>query len=240
MKRTCSENSTLRFSLDTELKFWVGSQCLSLISWRNVDKSKERVKVSREAQKNATKYQIAALAFVTNDLKPHLSSSCSSLGNINISCENLLFFKKRKKRSFWPLTCYYLTFTISLLISIVSLCIIKAGWQLFFKPDCPYIKSFVPSLCVAEFCREHHEWAAGLVRLWQGGAERLWQPGNRGDTTAHLCPQRYTALVENMIRSCFMIWSYRHVVSVLTGKPYYGAISRFLYLLLSLLDFGAI
>lgn len=97
MKRTCSENSTLRFSLDTELKFWVGSQCLSLISWRNVDKSKERVKVSREAQKNATKYQIAALAFVTNDLKPHLSSSCSSLGNINISCENLLFFKKEKK-----------------------------------------------------------------------------------------------------------------------------------------------
>lgn len=65
-----------------------------------MDKSKERVKVSREAQKNATKYQIAALAFVTNDLKPHLSSSCSSLGNINISCENLLFLKKEKKKKF--------------------------------------------------------------------------------------------------------------------------------------------
>lgn len=165
--------------------------------WTNL-KSESRSQERRK--KNATKYQIAALAFVTNDLKPHLSSSCSSLGNINISCENVLFLKKERKksRSFWPLTCYYLTFTISLLISIVSLCIIKAGWQLFFKPDCSYIKSFVPFLCVAEFCREHHEWAAGLVRLWQGGAERLWQPGNRGDTTAHLCPQRYTALVENI------------------------------------------
>lgn len=62
--------------------------------WTNL-KSESRSQERRK--KNATKYQIAALAFVTNDLKPHLSSSCSSLGNINISCENLLFLKKEKK-----------------------------------------------------------------------------------------------------------------------------------------------
>lgn len=49
------------------------------------------------------------------------------------------------------------------------------------------------NVCVAEFRREHHERAAGLVRLRQGGAERLGQPGHRGDAAAHLCPQRYGA-----------------------------------------------
>lgn len=56
----------------------------------------------------------------------------------------------------------------------------------------PFLReSHQPTVCVAEFCREHNERAAGLVRLRQGGAERLRQPGDRGDATAHLCSQRY-------------------------------------------------
>lgn len=58
----------------------------------------------------------------------------------------------------------------------------------------PVFRSHPPTVCVAELCREHHERAARLVRLRQGGAERRWQPGARGDTTAHLCPQRCGAL----------------------------------------------
>ena len=71
-----------------------------------------------------------------------------------------------------------------------------------------------PTVCGAEFCRKHHEWTAGLVRLRQGGAKRLWQPGDRGDATAHLCPQRYENPVYAMPSCRFFFFYLKYCILI--------------------------